>query len=152
MRKDSCLNKQHCNNYSIIQIKKEGEKRKQSVSEYKVKSFSHVWLFVTPWIVAYQAPLSMEFSRQKYWSGLPFPSPGDLPNPEIKPRSPTSQADALPSEPPGKPCIRACSSAVPATKSELLNRALGSPLSASHPAWHQQLPPLGSSRAGEGLE
>ena len=110
MRKDSCLNKQHCNNYSIIQIKKEGEKRKQSVSEYKVKSFSHVWLFVTPWIVAYQAPLSMEFSRQKYWSGLPFPSPGDLPNPEIKPRSPTSQADALPSEPPGKPCIRACSS------------------------------------------
>ena len=65
---------------------------------------------MTPWIVAYQAPLSMEFSRQKYWSGLPFPSPGDLPNPEIKPRSPTSQADALPSEPPGKPCIRVCSS------------------------------------------
>ena len=59
-----------------------------------------VWLFVTPWTVAYQAPLSMEFSRQEYWSGLPFPSPGDLPNPEIEPRSPALQADSLPSEPP----------------------------------------------------
>ena len=57
----------------------------------------------TPWTVAYQAPLSMGFSRQKYWSGLPFPSPGDLPNPGIKPGSPALQADALPSEPPGKP-------------------------------------------------
>ena len=45
----------------------------------------------------------MEFSRPEYWSGWPFPSPGDLPNPEIKPKSPTSQADSLPSEPPGKP-------------------------------------------------
>ena len=49
----------------------------------KVKSLSHVQLFVTPWTVAYQAPLSMGFSRQEYWSGLPFPSPGDLPNPDI---------------------------------------------------------------------
>ena len=56
---------------------------------------------VIPWTVVYQAPLSMEFSRQKYWSGLPFPSPEDLPDPGIKPRSPTLQADALPSEPPG---------------------------------------------------
>ena len=63
---------------------------------------SHVRLFVIPWTVAYQAPLSLEFSRQEYWSGLPFPSPGDLPNPRIEPRSPTLQADALPSEPPGK--------------------------------------------------
>ena len=55
-----------------------------------------------PWTVAYKAPLSMEFSRQEYWSGLPFPSPGDLPDPGIEPRSPTLQADALPSEPPGK--------------------------------------------------
>ena len=47
--------------------------------------------------------LSMEFSRQEYWSGLPFPSPGDLPDPGIEPRSPTLQADSLPSEPPGKP-------------------------------------------------
>ena len=58
---------------------------------------------MTPWAVAYQAPLSMEFSRQEYWSGLPFPSPGDLPNPGIEPRSPALQADTLLSEPPGKP-------------------------------------------------
>ena len=66
----------------------------------KVKSLSHGQLFVTPWTVAYEAPQSMEFSRQEYWSGLPFPSPGDLPNPGIKPRSPALQADALLSEPP----------------------------------------------------
>ena len=70
------------------------------------KSLSHVWPFATPWAVAYQAPLSMEFSRQEYWSELPFPSPGDLPDPGIEPGSPTLQADALPSEPPGKPCYR----------------------------------------------
>ena len=64
---------------------------------------SRVRLFATPWTVAYQAPQSMEFSRQEYWSGLPFPSPGDLPNPGIEPGSPALQADALPSEPPGKP-------------------------------------------------
>ena len=58
--------------------------------------------FVTPWTVAYQAPLSMEFSRQERWSGLPFPSPGDLPDPGIEPRSPALQADALLSELPGK--------------------------------------------------
>ena len=56
-----------------------------------------------PWTVAHQAPPSMGFSRQEYWSGLPFPSPGDLPDPGIEPRSPTLQADSLPSEPPGKP-------------------------------------------------
>ena len=69
----------------------------------KVKSLSRVWLFATPWTVAYQAPPSMGFSRKECWSGLPFPSPGDLPGPGIKPRSPTLQADALPTEPPGKP-------------------------------------------------
>ena len=58
---------------------------------------------MTPWTVAYQAPRSMGFSRQEYWSGLPFPSSGDLPDPGIKPRSPALQTDALPSEPPGKP-------------------------------------------------
>ena len=58
---------------------------------------------VTLWTVAHQASLSMGFSRQEYCSGLPFPSPGDLPNPGIEPRSPALQADALPSEPPGKP-------------------------------------------------
>ena len=52
---------------------------------------------MTPWTLAYQVPLSMGFSRQEYWSGLPFPSPGDLPNPGIEPGSPASQADALPS-------------------------------------------------------
>ena len=57
---------------------------------------------LTPWTVSYQTPPSMEFSRQEYWSGLPFPSPGDLPNPGIEPGSPTLQLDALPSEPPGK--------------------------------------------------
>ena len=60
---------------------------------------SRVRLFATPWTVAYQAPPSMGFSRQEYWSGLPFPSPGDLPNPGIEPGSPTLQADALTSEP-----------------------------------------------------
>ena len=62
-------------------------------------------LFVTPWTVACPAPLSMEFefSRQKYWSGLPLPSPGDLSDPGIKPRSPALQADSLPFEPPRKP-------------------------------------------------
>ena len=67
-----------------------------------VQSFSRVQLFVTPWTVARQAPLSMGFSRQKYWCGLPFPSPGDLSNSGIESGSPELQADALTSEPPGK--------------------------------------------------
>ena len=70
---------------------------------FKVKSLSRVQLFETPWTISYQAPLSLEFSRQEYWSGSPFPSPGDLPNPGIEPGSPILQADVLPSEPPGKP-------------------------------------------------
>ena len=65
-------------------------------------SVSHVWLFVTPWTVAHQTALSVEFSSKEYWSGLPFPSPGDLPVPGIKPRSPAFQEDSLPSKPPGK--------------------------------------------------
>ena len=65
--------------------------------------FSHVQLFATLWTVAHQAPLSMGFSRQEYWSGLSFLLLGDLPNQGIKPRSPTLQADSLPTEPPGKP-------------------------------------------------
>ena len=67
----------------------------------KVKLLSPVQLFATPWTVAHQASPSMGFSRQESWSGLPFPSPGDLPNPGIEPRSPMLQADALTSEPPG---------------------------------------------------
>ena len=69
----------------------------------KVKSLHRVLLFVTPWTVAFQAAPSMGFFRQQYWMALPFPSPGDLPYPGIKPWSPTLQADALTSEPPGKP-------------------------------------------------
>ena len=62
------------------------------------ESLSHVWLFAIPWTVQ-----SMEFSRPEYWSGYPFPSPGDLPNPGIKPRSPALRADSSPAEPQGKP-------------------------------------------------
>ena len=64
---------------------------------------SRVGLFATPCTVAHQAPLFMEFFKQEYWSGFPFSSPGDLPNPGIKSGSPALQADALPFEPPGKP-------------------------------------------------
>ena len=74
----------------------------------KVKSLSHVRLFATPWTVAYQASPSMGFSRQDYWSGLPFPSPGDLPNPGIEPGSPALEAGTLTSEPPGKPWVELC--------------------------------------------
>ena len=72
-------------------------------SSLKRQSFSHARLFATPWTAAHQAPLFMRFSRQGHWSGLPFPSPGDLPNPGIKTRSPALQADSLPTELQGKP-------------------------------------------------
>ena len=71
-----------------------GERRSE------VKSLRRVWLFVTPWTVAHQAPLSVGFSRQEYWSGLPFPSAGDLPHPGVESGSPALQAGALPSQPP----------------------------------------------------
>ena len=71
----------------------------------KVKSLSYVRLLSTPWTAAYQAPPSMRFSRQEYWSGVPLPSPGDLPDLGIGPRSPALQADTLLSEPPGKPNV-----------------------------------------------
>ena len=74
-----------------------------SYEKVQVKSLSHVRLFVIPGMVANQTPLSREFSRQEYWNGLPFPSPGDLPCPGIEPSSPALQADALLSELPGKP-------------------------------------------------
>ena len=76
---------------------KEGKKERK-----KVTSLSHVRAFATPWTVVCQAPLSMGFSRQEYCSGLPFPSPGDLPDPGIEPTSPAMQTDSLPAEPPGK--------------------------------------------------
>ena len=79
---------------------------------------------MTPWTAAYQTPPSMGFSRQEYWSGLPFPSPGDLPDPGIEPRSPAFQADALTSEPPGKPLRILCKhqeiSTYPALREHLL--------------------------------
>ena len=68
-----------------------------------VRLLSRVRLIATPWTVAYQAPPSIGFSRQEYWSGVPFPSLGDLPDPGIEPGSPAFQADALTSAPPGKP-------------------------------------------------
>ena len=68
-----------------------------------MKLLSRVRLFATPWTVAYQSPPSMGFSRQQYWSGLPFPSPGDLPSSGTEPGSPALQANALTSEPPEKP-------------------------------------------------
>ena len=71
--------------------------------QVKVKLLIHLRLFATPWTVAYQAPQSMGFSRQEYWSGLPFPSQGELPDPGIESWSPALQADALPFEPPRKP-------------------------------------------------
>ena len=74
-----------------------------SVQFSSVQSLSRVRLFATPWTVAYQAPPSMGFSWQEYWSGFPFSSPGDLPDPGIEPGSPALPADTLTSEPPGKP-------------------------------------------------
>ena len=87
-----------CSNYPTIALISHSSKVK-----VKVKLLSRVQLFATPWTVAYQAPPSMGFSRQECWSRLPFPSPGDLPDPGIKPRSPALRADALPSELPGMP-------------------------------------------------
>ena len=89
-------------------------------------SHSVVPIFATPWTVAHQAPLSIGFSRQEYWSGLPFPSPGDLPNPGIEPRSLTLQADSSPFEPPGKPqyivviIIKTCPLVCSATGSHII--------------------------------
>ena len=84
---------QHCSSITSSSIKifnKMVSKTKYFTSsltsslKIKVKSLSHIWLFVTPWTVTHQAPLSMGFSRQEYWSGLPFPTPGDLPKPGIE--------------------------------------------------------------------
>ena len=71
--------------------------------KWKCQLLHRVHFFANPWTVAHQASLSMEFSRQEFWSGLPFPSSGDLPNPSIKPRSPALQEDSLLSEPSRKP-------------------------------------------------
>ena len=96
----------HCSMLSKDRTNKQNLKPREVDSFFlcwkvKVKSLSRVGFFVTPWSITYQSPLSMGFSRQESWSGLPFPSPGDLPKPGIEPGSPTLQADALPSEPRG---------------------------------------------------
>ena len=70
-----------------------------------VSFLSRIQLFMTPWTIAHLAPLSVEFSRQEYWCGLPFPSPGDLPVPVTEPGSPALQADSLLDAPPGKPVV-----------------------------------------------
>ena len=79
--------------------------KKAQCMHVHAQSLSRVRLLATLWPVACQAPLSMGFSRQAYWSGEPFPSPRDLPNPGIKPGSHALQADSSPSEPPRKPCL-----------------------------------------------
>ena len=80
----------------ILKLKKTRKKKKVSVLLIEVKSLSCVQLFATPWIVAYQVPPSMEFSRQGCWSGLPFPSPGDVPHPGIKSVSPALSGGFFP--------------------------------------------------------
>ena len=71
--------------------------------EWHLAVLSRVWLLATPWTVAHQPPLSMEFSRQEYWRRLPFPPPGDLPHLGIEPRPPALAGGFLTTEPPGKP-------------------------------------------------
>ena len=80
-----------------------GRSSLQSLFVVVVQSSSHVPLFVTPWTVAPQSPLSMEFSRVEYWNGLPFSPPGDFPDPGIKPMSPALAGRFFTAEPPGKP-------------------------------------------------
>ena len=89
--------------FSLANIRHPRGTIKQQKLPLCVLSCSVVSDSATPWTAACQAPLSMGFSRQEYWSGLPCPPPGDLPNSGIKPRSPSLQADSLPTEPPGKP-------------------------------------------------
>ena len=92
--------------YSLTRLVKltdrKSDKGKQRQRDKGEKSVSRS-IFATPWTVAHLAPLSLGFSRQEYWRGLPFSSPGHLPNPGIEPRSPAVQADFLLSELPGKP-------------------------------------------------
>ena len=76
-------------------------KRRKTIVKFSGEA---IWgLSATPWTVAHQVPLSVEFFRQEFWSGLPFPFPGDLPVPGSEPVSPALQVDSLLSEPPGKP-------------------------------------------------
>ena len=109
------LQEQHFNNPNLKTIgKKAGDEKSNwtvlfsqfwlthGVCAHVLSHFSCVWLFANLWPITHQASLSMAFSRHEYWSGLPCPSLGDLPNPGIEPRSPALQADSFPSEPPRK--------------------------------------------------
>ena len=94
-----------CSNYHTVALISHASKVMLKILHRVLcaQSLSCVQLFVTPWTVAHQAPLSMDFPRQEYWSGLPLPFPVDLPDPGIKPGSPALQVDSLPSEPPMTP-------------------------------------------------
>ena len=97
-----------CLGWALINHRSPHSRAKHNYILVIVQSLSHVWLFETPWTVACQALLSMGFLRQEYWAGLPFPSPGHLPNPETawKPASPILAGRLFTSEPSEKPnCI-----------------------------------------------
>ena len=91
------------NNGELVPVICGGLPELRGVSVLRCQSLSCVQLFATPWTVGHQALLSMGFSWQEYWSRLPFPTPGDLPDLGIEPESPALQADSIPTEPPGKP-------------------------------------------------
>ena len=100
-----CLPNKHVNLFkslcsSTVQHRNQGL---QIIRQWQCSLLSRVWLFAIPWTVAHQAPLSMGFSRQEYWSGLPFPSPEYLSNPGIEPGSSALKADSLPFELQGRP-------------------------------------------------
>ena len=99
-----------------------------------------------PWTIAFQVPLAMEFSRQECWTGLPFPSPGDLPDPGIEHRFPALQADSLPSELLGKPINKLCYAAAAAAKSLQSCPTLCNPIDGSPPSAIDGIPSLGFSR------
>ena len=102
-----------CRTLFHVSVQERKNERKLSNDMISVKMsavlshFSHVWLFVTPWTIADQTLLSVGFSRQEYWNGLPFPSPGDLPDRGIKPTSPALAGGFFTTEPPGKPAMSA---------------------------------------------
>ena len=125
MRKEEAGFRHTTNKHLEDQIIKQLLQRIRKV--WKCQLLSCVWLFVTPWNVALQAPLSMEFSNQEYWSGLPFPSTGDLPDPRIEPGSPALQADSLLSEAPGSGTGAMCA------KSLQLGLTLWDPMNCSPP-------------------
>ena len=89
--------------YKIVSCKNLKHIKYQTI--YKCYSLSRAQLFATPWTAAHQAPPSMRFSRQGYWSGVPFPSPGDLPNPGIEPAPPALAGRFFTTAPPGNPCF-----------------------------------------------